>query len=307
MTTRRYGHIPDIHDPRDHKIKFTDEHVQSFSLRLNASVNNTVFDLRNLVHLPQALSNIDQGSLGSCTANAIAYAYAFDEIKQQNKQSFLPSRLFIYYNERVIENTVNRDSGAQLRDGIKSINKYGVCEEHHWIYDPLKFAVKPPKSVYDEAINAKAVKYSSIDFSLDRTIADRVAHLKRALQSGFPFVFGFYVYESFETDVVARTGIVPIPDYDNEQLLGGHAVCAVGFSDLKQSFIVKNSWGPNWGLNGYFYMPYNYLADPEQALDFWIIEQVTTQTNIPGYKSSDINPEAVHLHSKPSGGGVVNN
>lgn len=302
--SRKYGHIKSIKDSRDLTIRFNEDHVKLFAQKYNLSENNpTLFDLRNFVKLPEALSDIDQGSLGSCTANAISFAYAFNEIKQSNKDIFLPSRLFIYYNERLIEGTVNQDSGAQLVDGIKAINKYGVCDEHHWIYDPLKFTVEPPKNIYEEAKNARAVKYASIDFSNDHTIADRIKHLKIALQSGYPVVFGFTVFSSFETEIVAQTGIVPIPSYE-DQILGGHAVCAVGFDE--SYFIVKNSWGPKWGKNGYFYMPAEYLADPNLADDFWIITNVLDPI-IPNFNKDDINPDAINLDNKPNNGGVVHN
>lgn len=291
MASRKYGYIKSKPDPRDVLVRFNK--LENVSKKPKSEP--VVFDLRSQVKLPQALSNIDQGSLGSCTANAIAFAYAFDEIRQLNKEIFLPSRLFIYYNERLIEGTVDQDSGAQIRDGIKSINTYGVCDEHHWIYDPTRFTVQPPANVYTEAKKAKSVTYATIDFSSDTTITDRINHLKKALQSGFPFVFGFTVFESFESEIVATTGLVPLPSA-NEQSIGGHAVCAIGFDDSKQSFIVKNSWGPNWGLNGYFYMPYNYTANADLAEDFWIIKRVTNPNDIPNFNSNDINPDAQNLN-----------
>lgn len=306
---RGYGHIPSIPDPRDHKVVFTDEHVRAFHRSIGSSSTTipTTFDLRNIVKLPQALSDIDQGSLGSCTANAIAYAYTFDEIKQKNAEQFMPSRLFIYYNERLMEGTVNEDSGAQVRDGIKSINKYGVCDEHHWIYDPTKFTVRPPASVYTEATSAKSLSYAGIDFTLDRTQAGILAHLKKSLCSGFPFVFGFTVYESFESDVVAETGMMPMPA-PGESIMGGHCVCCVGYDDTINggSFIVKNSWGASWGLNGYFYMPYTYMCDTDLTSDFWVIQSVTNPTKIPNFSPEDINPDQINLNEQPSSGGVTN-
>ena len=299
MSRNYYGYIKSTYDSRDHVVKFTKDHVEAFAAKKKINISNTVFDLRTIVQLPQALSEIDQGKLGSCTANAIAFAYAFDEIKQENKEIFFPSRLFIYYNERLMEGSVDKDSGAQIRDGIKSINKYGVCDEHHWIYDPIKFNIKPPNTIYDEAKLAKAVSYARIDFSQDKTISSRVAHLKKVLQSGFPFVFGFMVYESFESQNVAKTGIVPMPK-SNEKVLGGHAVCCVGFDDNKKCFIVKNSWGANWGLNGYFYMPYKYMADLDLTDDFWVIKQVTNPTTIPNFSPEDIHPDARNLEIQPS-------
>ncbi|AZL89446.1 peptidase C1-like protein [Megavirus baoshan] len=300
--SRKFGYIKSNPDERDVLIKFTKDHVRTFKLKANVDPKE-IFDLRNIVKLPQALSEIDQGTLGSCTANAIAYAYAFSEIKQSNKEIFLPSRLFIYYNERVIENTIDEDAGAQIRSGIKSINKYGVCDEHHWIYDPLKFRVKPPQEVYEEAKKAKPVKYARIDFRTDKSINDRINHLKKALKSGYPFIFGFTVYDSFMNETVAKTGVVDCPN-DKENIIGGHAVCAVGYDDIKRAFIIKNSWGSKWGLNGYCYMPYNYVADPNLADDFWIIQEVTNP-NIENYKPSDINPIAINLDAEINTDGVV--
>ena len=90
------------------------------------------------------------------------------------------------------------------------------------------------------------------------------------LADGFPFVFGFTVYESFETLKVAQTGIVPMPK-KSERTLGGHAVMAIGYDQKQKHFIVRNSWGPQWGQAGYFTMPYAYLET--LASDFWTIRQ----------------------------------
>ena len=298
-TGRCYGYIKSKEDQRDFYIKFNDEHVKAFATLKSINHAGNIFDLRNIVNLPQALSDIDQGKLGSCTANAISYAYAFDEIKQLNKEVFLPSRLFIYYNERMMEGNVNQDSGAEIRTGIKSINKYGVCDEHHWIYNPIQFTVKPPDNVYDEAKLARALKYARVDLRQSKNTDNRTQQLKNALKSGYPFVFGFIVYKSFESEEVMKTGMVPMP-LPGEKKMGGHAVCAVGFDDDKKCFIVKNSWGPDWGLNGYFYMPYEYVADEELADDFWVIHQVTNPDNIPNFRPEDINPDAINLDVSPT-------
>ena len=67
--------------------------------------------------------------LRDLAANAIAAAIQFDRMKQKLPQIFMPSRLFIYYDERAIEHTIDSDSGAQIRDGIKSVGKLGDCPE----------------------------------------------------------------------------------------------------------------------------------------------------------------------------------
>jgi len=210
----------------------------------------------------------DQGQLGSCTANAIAGALQFDQILQSKKKasSWTSSRLFIYYNERSMEGTVNSDSGAQIRDGIKSVATIGACpEDPDWPYVIAKFATHPPQKAFDDAPLGKAVQYMRISQVLNQ--------MKGCLASGYPFVFGFTVYESFESQQVASTGVVPMPGTD-EKVLGGHAVVAVGYDDTSQRFIVRNSWGTTWGMKGYCTMPYTYVTDSNLADDFWTIRSV---------------------------------
>ena len=219
---------------------------------------------------PKCPKVYDQGQLGSCTGNAIGAAIQFERIKQKLKSatSLVPSRLFIYYNERTIERTVSQDSGAQIRDGIKSVAAQGTCFEsgpNSWPYDIKEFAKQPPKAAFDLALNNQIISYSRLVSTLNQ--------LKGCLGSGYPFVFGFTVYESFEGPDVARTGLVPMPK-SSEKTLGGHAVMAVGYDDSSQNFIVRNSWGTDWGQKGYFMMPYAYLTETNLSDDFWTIRMV---------------------------------
>ena len=207
----------------------------------------------------------DQGQLGSCTANAIAAALEFDQTKEK-QQVFMPSRLFIYYNERDMEGTVNEDSGAQIRDGIKSVAQQGDCPETLWPYEITKFAVKPPVQCYQQALKFKALQYQRLSQILNQ--------LKGCLASGYPFVFGFTVYSSFESKQVAQTGHAPMPS-PSEASVGGHAVMAVGYDDSQNWFIVRNSWGIGWGMQGYFTLPYAYLLERNLANDFWTIRIVS--------------------------------
>jgi C1A family cysteine protease len=229
-----------------------------------------------LIRFPQGLpTSVDlrsecppvynQGQLGSCTANGIAAAIEFDQRKQGNKE-FTPSRLFIYYNERVIENTVNQDSGAQVRDGIKSVATLGAPPETDWPYEITEFTKKPPALAYTDAKQDLVTSYARV--------AQVLTQMQGCLAEGYPFVFGFTVYESFESDAVAHTGIVPLPA-SGESVLGGHCVAAVGYDDTKRMFIIRNSWGNDWGLNGYCMMPYEYLIRSTLASDFWTIRSVS--------------------------------
>ena len=249
---QRYGWVPDLPDARDHLFAAPPRYLTDLP---------TTLDLRD--QCPKEI--YDQGQLGSCTATAIGAAFEFDLLKQ-GLTDFMPSRLFIYYNERSMEGTVDTDSGAMIRDGIKTVSKEGVCAETSWPYDITTFTEKPSDTCYQEAQRHQVTGYQRVPRVLNQ--------LKGCLASGLPFVFGFSVYDSFESQEVARTGVVPMPDTATEQLLGGHAVLAVGYDDADQRFVVRNSWGEGWGDGGYFTMPYAYLTERSLASDFWAIVQV---------------------------------
>ena len=260
----RYGWKPDLPDARD--FSYSAPHAVAAALPAKK-------DLR--AGCPKVY---DQGQLGSCTANAIAGAIEFDQIKQgKPKPSFTPSRLFIYYNERIMEGTdPSVDSGAQIRDGVKSVAKQGACKETTWPYkddnknpapcSSCTYAQKPSAAAVAEAKKYMIKTYQRLNSAM-------LATLKGCLASGYPFVFGFTVYESFESDEVANTGIVPMPG-PKEKVVGGHAVLAVGYDDSTSQFIVRNSWGPGWGKKGYCFMPYNYLINGSLADDFWTITTI---------------------------------
>lgn len=250
-TPRGYGWLPDVPDQRDHLYAAPVVYLKS----LPRSV-----DLRK-----QCPPVYNQGQLGSCTANAIGGAIQFDRLKQKLRPDFIPSRLFIYYNERVIEHSVASDSGAQIRDGIKTVAKQGVCPETEWPYDIQKFTIKPTSSCYQDAKKYQAVQYQRVPQMLNQ--------FKGCLASGYPFVFGFSVYDAFESEAVAKTGVLSLPG-PKEKLIGGHAVVCVGYNDTKQVFIVRNSWGSGWGMKGYFTMPYAYLTDSNLADDIWTVRVI---------------------------------
>jgi C1A family cysteine protease len=243
-----YGWLPDIPDNRDHMYGA----VRKIPAKLPAKVD-----------LSKSCSPVeDQKDLGSCTANALAGDLEF--LMKKDKVPFLDmSRLFIYYNERVIEHSVKTDSGAMIRDGIKSLAKQGACSEKNWPYDIAKFASKPPKACYTEALDHQIISYARIN-TLDE--------MRACLADGYPFVFGFSVYEAFESQQVSRIGVLNMPK-PGEKMVGGHAVLGVGYDDAARRFIVRNSWGTNWGKKGYFTMPYDYVADRNLSDDFWTIRR----------------------------------
>lgn len=242
----RYGWQADIPDERDFPY---------------AAIRPVLMRLPRIVNLCAHCSRIeDQGALGSCTAQALAGNLEFLDNKIDRVYTDV-SRLFIYYNERVLQDTVDCDSGASLRVGIKTLKNDGACFEKLWPYLITKYDRKPPLKCYAEAKTHRIVSYHRISSHNERLAC---------LAEGYPFVFGFTVYESFETPGVARTGVANMPK-KGERALGGHAVMAVGYDLSAGRFLVRNSWGAKWGKKGYFTLPFEYLD--KLAADFWTIRK----------------------------------
>lgn len=220
--------------------------------------------------LPFMPSIWNQGQLGSCTAHSVGVAYEFAAHASGHPEIGTPSRLFIYYGERVIEHSVNDDAGAEIRDGFKVLSQ-GVPPETDWPYDISKFAVAPPLQAVEDAPKHLTTVY--------KRVGQTVNGIKAILygSGGRPVSYGFTVYDSFESEVVASTGIVPMPK-PHEGVLGGHAVAIVGWDDTLSSggltgfFKVRNSWDTSWGQDGYFWMPYSYIVSHRLCSDFWTAE-----------------------------------
>lgn len=244
---RKYGWIPQHYDERDIPFKL------SAPISLPPSVVNSI-------NAPPVRSQFD---LGCCTGFGVRAVHLYDQMQQDKNITFDPSPLFIYFNERVMENTVESDSGAQIRDGIKVIAKYGVCSENLWTYDIGKFRDKPTDECYTEALNHQALVY--------RAVAPTMQDIKTALATNHPIVYGMSIYQSFESRDVARTGIVPMP-VRGERMIGGHCMTIFDYYDDKQWCKVQNSWGEGWGDKGWCYVPYAYLE--KYASDFWVVSSV---------------------------------
>jgi C1A family cysteine protease len=257
----RYGWRPDLPDPRD-RIYNLQEAI------FKASELPAKFSLRG--EMPPVY---DQGKLGSCTANAIAAILEHQEM-QEGETAVTPSRLFIYYEERAIEGTIGEDVGAQIRDGIKVVATEGAPPEEDWPYDITKFAERPPQKAYHDAKLDKVIQYQRI------IPGGHGAPIRTALQAHHPIAFGFSVPASFESATWdPATVVLPLPG-PSEEFIGGHAVAIVGWDFTKSTFSVdaveiRNSWGGEWGDQGYFWMDAAWFA-PNSSLtsDFWVISQV---------------------------------
>jgi len=242
---RKYAWKPDIPDHRDRLF-------EEVKLRRPKKVDR--LGLGNQIE--------DQGDLGSCTGNAVTSA-----IEIVTKVPHSLSRLMCYYGGRRIENTLNEDSGCQIRDVIKSVQDVGVCKEELYPYDIKSFTKHPSLAAKRDALNV-------IPLIKSYTRVTSLNQVKNALARGLPVIFGFVVPVWFPSPEVRTTGWVPMPK-EEDKVLGGHAVTAVGYDDtVDEPFIwVRNSWGPKWGIDGYFKMDQEWFMDLRGLVDdMWVIE-----------------------------------
>jgi C1A family cysteine protease len=244
----RYGWKPSLPDLRDHIA--------------DASELAILDEVDPRADLPDVF---DQGQLGSCTANAVAAAVEYDA-KLNGSDPGVLSRLWIYYYERKLEGApADQDTGAFGRDGLKVCNKMGVPLEKDWPYDIKQFSVQPPDTLDSEAAQHRISNYRVVPRNLDS--------MKAVLSNKQTIAFGFSVYQSFESAEVAKSGIVPMPTR-GEKALGGHEVLLVGYLKDEPNYgLVRNSWGADWALKGYFLMPWSYLLDANLSSDFRTIRR----------------------------------
>lgn len=205
-----------------------------------------------------------QGEIGSCTANAMAGAYEY-LAKRTLGEAGDVSRLFIYYNARSLDNETDQDEGTTILNCIKVLQEMGTCPESVWPYDPESVFEEPHSEAYEAALNFRLEEAERIEVDLHA--------MKHCLAEGYPFAFGLPLFESFMRE--GNKGI-PMPKPDREQYIGGHAMLCVGYSEAQKVFVVRNSWGEDWGDRGYCYIPYDYLANPEfNDGDCWVVRSVT--------------------------------
>jgi C1A family cysteine protease len=274
----KYGWKPDLPDFRDRFYK--DMHSpQAMMLKGAVVAPLDPTSTHNVINTPSASTTIgpdgrpssvslrskmppvmNQGQLGSCTANSSGAMFAFAHGGGPY------SRLQIYYNSRMMEGTVDHDSGAYLRDVIQVLATVGAGMEADWPYVESNFTVAPPAIEMNEAAQNKALEYSRLVTRDD---------FRNCLVQGHPFVVGFTVYSSFEGQEVAQTGVVPMPTAD-DQMMGGHAVCVIGYNTNFNGgdyYEVRNSWGEDWGDQGNFWIPAAYIENPNLACDAWTVRK----------------------------------
>jgi len=218
----------------------------------------------------------DQLGLPSCTAHAVAGAALFEMAVAKRTPLFQPSRLFLYYCERVLDKDVSAAVDSYVRDGMQVLMDHGVCADASapdvpadavWKYDPAAFATKPPAACF-------AFARRHVGFNPMR-VAEKLEHLRGRLAQGHPFTICISMFASFESPATKATGDVPMPTAaERAGRSTGHAMAVVGYDDAKKLFLVRNSMGTTWGQGGYGTMPYDYVLDPvlSDQYSFWTLK-----------------------------------
>jgi C1A family cysteine protease len=242
-----YGWLP---SPPDHRDKV-------YSAAPLAGVYD--YDLRGWM---PAVYN--QGSTGSCVWQSVSAAMEYLR-RRELLSDFVPSRLWGYYQTRVIEETTESDSGCTVRDAMKVANGFGVPPEDLWPFITSKVLVEPPDNLGIIAKTDMALAYA--------VVASQRSAILSCFKQNCPVIIGCSVFAGIESQEAAGTGVIPMPLPD-EAPAGGHAMLLVGYQSGPRRFIVRNSWGPEWGDGGYGYMDAEYVTNPALTDELWVISKV---------------------------------
>lgn len=236
--------------PNNNNLENIVIHTKHGQQQLYSKLSPTTYKIKSTTKI------LDQGNIGSCVANSFAYC-----ISIQTKNTFELSRLHLYALTRILDNTpLNQDDGTTIQTACDVIKKYGSCKEQLYPYITNNFSLYPPMEVLNSSKRFK--KFTYLFLTQDITT------IKNCLSNkNIPIICGIMIYDSFMTDSVSTTGIVPLPNKTSEQLLGSHCITIIGYDDNKKVVHCVNSWGISWGNNGCFTLPYDYILDPELADD----------------------------------------
>jgi len=260
---KNFGWIPQLPDHRDKLLKTMIPAVPVYE-------GPPLLDLS----MEHKFHVMDQGNLGTCVLHATASALEFTHASVTKKTlrrelDFPVSRLFLYYEARKAIDTLGEDSGCNIRDAMRVLYNVGGPRESGWKYDESMFTVKPPAGAYRSAPYHKITSYQSVGVNL--------AEMRTALINKMPIVIGVSVFDSWPMGL--GQPVVPMPG-NYESMIGGHAVLVVGYDDVQRRFKFLNSWGEEWGMGGFGFIPYDYAADPRFGDDYWVLTDTEYKENM---------------------------
>ncbi|CAF2396943.1 unnamed protein product [Rotaria sp. Silwood2] len=248
----------------------------------------------------------DQADMSTCAANAFAGACEYI-IKRHTGEHVDVSRLFIYYNGQMIDQRSLdvTDDGASKQNTVLGMRKFGICEESLWPYDEQLLNKEPPPHVYEAASHVTVIPLK---------IPRNLVAMKTCLANEVPFLIGIRLLSSATAEAKKNQGYISMPNPASAAVAktGTHAVLVVGYDDRTRHFIVRNSWGRDWGVHGYFYIPYEYLLEKRLVnyLDgIWAITDIIPRTGhkptvrrlvVPGHNYDAMHRKDKHRHQMNS-------
>jgi hypothetical protein len=244
VTNRKFGAVRDVHDVRDR-------------MYCSSSPARPVLQHVDLREWSGPIK--DQGEEGSCTGHAFSSAREWIARKYEKTLPIL-SPQFLYVEELIANGFFPKDEGAMPRTGCQVLTVTGCCEASLYPYVSGKFTTPTTEQAQN------ALKYKTGAYHRIGTLPDILSCLSDP--SPWPVLVGFVVYESFMSDQVADTGMMPIPN-PGEQQQGGHEVLCLGYDLTEQLALIQNSWGDGWGQRGYFWMPFDVITSPDT--DLWMV------------------------------------
>lgn len=206
-------------------------------------------DIRPMVDLREYASPVqDQLDLNSCVSVAVTDSYELSVNRLYPKTSTDLSKLFVYYNARLLDGLIGQDDGATIRSSLKAAAHFGICSEDLWPYNYANLDTKPTPICYRDGSYRVVPKYERL-YDLQALLS--------AVNENYPVIIGLSIYTEF-VNMNKTDYTLPIPDYKSEKL-GPHAMSIVGYDLDKSMLIAKNSFGKNWGLDGYCQIPFQYV------------------------------------------------
>ncbi len=206
----------------------------------------------------------DQEDIGSCAANAVVGALEYHQRRGGQSMTDL-SRLFVYYNARKLADKENEDAGTYIHHAMAAVLAFGACPESMWPYQKAMWPTKPVQACYEAAMEFEAISYARTPLG---------PACKSVLCAGLPVVFGAAIPAQMIQMEAGLSGRIKPRNGDWPAPGGGHAMLIVGFDDREAAWLVRNSWGTDWGDGGYAWIPYSVMERYGIPSQYWVIGDI---------------------------------